>query len=185
MNQPQTTSAAHHQRKRYFIDRIVQGRLVMSLIVMELLIFSTAMWFVYTDLQHLIDINLYRIHQVQLDSLPVLVKSLIHVLPWVMLVNVFALIMVDKVWAGYIRRIVMQLDKTFSDLKKLCITQPDQTKGEHEVITQAKDWLSYEYQRNQEIRKLIQTLPDQLNELDGPDKESVKTTLGKIQQLLS
>ena len=183
MNQQQT-SPDHQKRRRYFIDRFVQGRLIISLVLLEVLIFGTAMWFVSADLQHLIDTNLYRIHQVQTDSLPVLINSLKQVIPWIILVNVFALIMLDKIWAGYIRSIVDELQNIFSDLKSLRIIQPEKVKGEHEVIARAKDWLLYERQRNQDIRKLVNALPDDLSSLDSTTQQQVSDSLGKIQQLL-
>jgi hypothetical protein len=185
MNQAQHTSATQHQRRRYFIDRIVQGRLVISLILLELLIFGTAMWFVYTDLQHHIDTNLYRVHQVQLDSLPVLINSLMHIIPWIILVNVLAIIIVDKIWAGYVRKIVFELEKIFFDLKNLNIKQPVKINGEHEVITQAKNYLFNEYQRNQSIRELVDTLSVDLSTLDKSGRERLSESLDEIQRLLS
>ena len=185
MNQAQHTSATQHQRRRYFIDRIIQGRLLISLILLELLIFGTAMWFVYADLQHHIDTNLYRIHQVQLDSLPVLINSLMHIIPWIILVNVLAIIFVDKIWAGYVRKIVFELENIFADLKHLNIKQPVKIKGEHQVITQAKNYLLNEQQRNQSIRELVNALPKELNTQDKSNLKQVNDNLDKLQKLLS
>lgn len=184
MKQQKQTSPAMQQRRRYFIDRFVQGRLLISLILLEFVIFGVAMWFVYTDLQQHIDSSLYRVHQVQTNSLPVLLSSLLQVLPWIILLNVLVLIVVDKIWAGYIRRIVEELEDIFSDLKNLRIRPPAKIKGEHQVITQAKDWLLYEQQRNQDIRHLLDALPDDLNSLDSAGQYQLNEILVKIQQLL-
>jgi len=180
----QQTSTVHRQRRRYFVDRFVQGRLVISLILLELVIFSVAMWFVYTDLQHHIDVNLYRVHQVQTDSMPVLLNSLQQIVPWILLLNVIALIIIDKVWAAYIRKIVDELEHIFSDLKKLIIKSPEKIKGEHEVIGQAKDWLRYERQRNEELHKLVAALPEDVCHSDEKTRQQVKETLEKIQDVL-
>ena len=61
---PETLQPTSYQaRRKKYVDTSIQGRLIGALLILEVLIFALAMWFVYQELQTAIDNNLYRVHQ--------------------------------------------------------------------------------------------------------------------------
>ena len=92
MNTETIQSTGYHDRRKKYIDTNIQGRLIAALVLIELLMFTLAMWFVYQELQSAIDTNLYRIHQPHSESRPILLTVLLKAIPWILGVNIVLLV---------------------------------------------------------------------------------------------
>ena len=168
-----TPATSHQPRRKKFVDISVQGWLISGLLLLELLIFAVAMWFVYHELQTTIDADLYRVHQPATSSGPVLFNALIHIAPWIILLNVLVLIGIDHLWGEYLTKILGPLRLIIERLSRLDLRGHDVDNIEHVVLDHAHEWLHQEQERCKAIRNLIrsaslaQNEPNDLQALSG------------------
>ena len=183
MSDNPVTPAPHHVRRRRFVDRHLQGRLITGLILIEMLLFAAAMWFVYQEMQSAIDQALYRVHQVVARSSPVLLHALYQTVPWIIVVNLLVLVSIDRVWAAHINTIIGKLRQSAQKVAALDLrSQHDNT--EHEVLRLAKRWLEAEQSRCQQIRHLVQALPDKPDPTDTAKQQKLIEQLRLLQHYL-
>jgi hypothetical protein len=183
MSENPLTSSHHHVRRRHYVDRNIQGRLIVALILIEMLLFAAAMWFVYQQMQAAIDQELYRVHQVAARSSPVLLHALYQVMPWIIIVNVLVTIGIDRIWASHINLIVGKLRRLAQQVASLDLRGRVDA-PEHAVLRQASQWLEAEQLRCQQIRQWVQTLPDKPDLSDPAQQQRLVAQLQRIQQYL-
>lgn len=177
-------SSSHKPRRKKYIDTNIQGRLIAALLLLEVVLFTVAMWFVYQELQTAIDSSLYRVHKPAVDSAPILFNALVTTVPWVILVNVLMLVGIDQLWGKHLGNIIKPLRKIITDLNTMDLrTHPD-IGAEHKVLDHARDWIVQERERCNKIRKLTQSLPDQINLSNSEDKENLSESLKSIKRNL-
>jgi hypothetical protein len=177
-------SPNYHVRRRHFVDRSVQGSLIAGLILIEVVLFAAAMWFVYQEMQSAIDQQLYRVHQVTTHSSPVLLHALYQTVPWIVLVNLLVLVTIDRVWGRYINIIIGKLRRSAQKVAALDL-RSQRYDTEHEVLRQAGLWIESERSRCQQIRRLVQALPDKPNALDAAARQQLREQLQQIRQQLT
>lgn len=177
-------SPSYHTRRRHFVDRNVQGRLIAALILIEMVLFAAAMWFVYQEMQAAIDQELYRVHQIVARNSPILLHALYQTVPWIVLVNLLVLISLDRVWGRYVNIIIRKLRRSAQNVASLDLRS--QLAGtEHEVLHQARQWVASEHSRCQQIRQLVQSLPDQVDVTKPAARQQLIEQLRHIQQQLT
>ena len=177
-------SPNHHVRRRHFVDRNVQGRLIVALILIEIVLFAVAMWFVYQEMQAAIDQELYRVHQVAVRSSPVLFHVLYQTVPWIILVNLLVLVTLDRLWGRYVSIIIRKLRVLAQNVASLDL-RSQQYDTEHEVLRQARQWIASEHLRCQQIRQSVQSLPDQLVTMEPAAHQHLIGQLRHIRQQLT
>jgi hypothetical protein len=176
-------STPYHVRRRHFIDRNIQGRLIAGLVLIEVVLFAAAMWFIYYKMQFAIDQELYRVHQLAPHSSPVLLHALYQTIPWIILVNVLVLVGIDWIWGGYVEIIIGKLRCLAHKVAALDLrSQLHDT--EHEVLRQARHWLDAEQTRCQQIRQLVQALPDNPDPNAQAERQQLLEQLQHIRQRL-
>ena len=180
----QTLSASqYHKRRRHYVDRNVQGRLIAALILTEVVLFAVAMWFVYQELQSTIDNELYRVHRVVSQSGPILLHALFKTLPWIILVNLVVLIAIDRIWGTYVNRIIEKLRHAAHKVAVLDL-RDHFTDTDHDVLRQTRQRIEIEHARCKEIRELVQMLPTKVADLTKDDQQRLIEQLQKIQNKL-
>lgn len=167
------------QRKRRYIDRLVQGRLLGALIGLEVLIFAAAMVAVYLDFSQAIDDMLFRIHMPVGQAPPVLMQELLKIAPWIIGVNVVAVMIVRFFWGAYIGSIVAPLRGLFSRVMALDLRDQQGLGEHHEVLRKARGWLRVERERYRAIQAAVQALDA------AADPEQTRALLRRIQSLVS
>ena len=176
-------STPYHVRRRHFIDRNIQGRLIAGLVLIEVVLFALGMWFIYYKMQVAIDQELYRVHQLAPRSSPILLHALYQTIPWIILVNVLVLVGIDRVWGGYVEIIIGKLRRLAQKVAALDLrSQLHDT--EHDVLRQARHWLKVEQARCQQIRQLVQSLPDTPDPHDPVALHKLNEQLQHIRQHL-
>ena len=184
MSDNSTDSSSYYVRRRHFVDRNVQGRLITGLILIEVVLFAVAMWFVYHEMQAAIDQELYRVHLVTARSSPVLLHALYQTAPWIILVNLLVLGIIDWVWGRHINLIIGKLRRSARKVAALDLRNPLHD-TEHEVLRQARRWIESEHSRCQQIRQLVQALPDQLDATKPAARRQLIEQLQHIRQHLT
>lgn len=158
----------HYRRRRRFVDKKIQGRLLWGLIIIESLLFTAGMVFIYADLQAALQDNIYRVHQSWNSGRPLLLQALLSILPWIIGANVALIAMVDYRWKQRVHRIILPLQYILKRIKDLDLRTFHDVPSDHEVLQQAKLWLDAERERNTHLQEMSQTLlaMAEINETD-------------------
>lgn len=163
-----------HRRRRHFIDAGIQGRLLVALLGLEVILFSGAMLWLYLDLSQIIEGNLYRVHYADTEGLSPFLNTLFTVIPVILLVNLAALWLADVIWRGHVRRIVNQLRRILVRISKLDLKEESEDRRvHHDVIEKARSWVANERQELQKIKKTVSALPDTID--FSEEKELIRT----------
>jgi len=184
MNTKTKNTFGHQARRKKYIDSNIQGRLIFGLLLLEIALFSFAMWFVYQELQMAIDNSLYRVHKPDAANSPILMNALLTTIPWIIFVNVLLLVGLDLLWGKYLAIILEPLRKIIDLLKSLDLRSHRDVVTEHVVLEYAQHWMHQERQLCKEIRQLVQQLPEQMANLKPDEQQSISETLSKVNQHL-
>lgn len=174
-----------YRRRRHFIDASIQGRLLVALIGLEVILFAGAMIWLYLDLSAIIEGNLYRVHYADTDGQSPFLATLFTVIPAILIVNLLAVWIADVIWRTYVRRIVNQLRGMLGRISNLDLrAQPGDEHIQHEVIDKARAWLANERQEFKTVKDSLSGLP---NTFDGSDEQALtraKVVLRELKTLL-
>ena len=149
-----------HRRHIHYVDHTLQKWLLLALVVMEAILVSLAIWALYTALGTIIDEEMYRIHySANTRLLPLLIKEGSVVLGWMLLVNLLALFIADRIWAIFVHGILKKLARLMLASQNLDFTNHDNILSNHTVLEQAQMWRSTEAMRLKKRRGIILSLP--------------------------
>ena len=174
----------YQPRRKKYIDSNIQGRLIAGLLLLEVLLFTVAMWFVYQELQMAIDNSLYRVHKPQADSSSILIKALFTTIPWIVAVNVLLIIAIDQLWGKYLAKIIEPLRSIVYRLKSLDLRAHRDVAAEHVVLEHAQDWVHQERERCKAIRQFVQLMPEEITQLNTDERHNTVETLNRIKRHL-
>lgn len=159
MNSP----TAPNRRHIHYVDHKLQKWLLLALIVMEAVLVSLAIWAMYRALDTIIGEEMYRVHySTGTGVLSLLIKEGSAVLGWMLLVNVMAIFVADRIWAIFVQGILKQLSQLMRASQDLDFASQDHIRSNHAVLTQALSWRDTTRQRLVQRRALILSLPPAL-----------------------
>ena len=102
------------KRKQHLIDRLIQGRLIVALVFVELVLFLCVIGFSYWQLNGTIETQMFRVHGVTPDSQPLMYAILLKSVPWILLVNTLLILGIDHWWGQYVKGLVKHV-RSFSE----------------------------------------------------------------------
>lgn len=150
-----------NQRHIHYLDLSIQKWLLVALVAMEVALTVIATWMLYKALGEAIDQDLYRIHLAdKLSVFGYLLREGMKMLGVILLVNVAALILADRVWAYGVNRILRSLTALIDAALQLDFSAKAHIPCNHAVLVQALAWRNAERVRIEGIRHDISTLPD-------------------------
>jgi len=182
MKQAQTYQ---HRRRHYFIDAKLQGRLLWSLTILEVLLFAIAMFVIYVDMQATLEDSLYRVHQEVPRGRPLLFQELWLSLPWVIGINVLLVLYVDSQWKKAVRPIVMQLQEILIKVKRLDLRHRVVDAEAHDVLSSANEWLKKERERYSTILAVVDDLPESIDKNNNINSVQLQQQLKMLQKIIS
>lgn len=157
------TTTNQYRRHTHYLDHTLQKWLLLTLIAMEAILVSLAIWALYKALGTIIDEEMYRIHySASTQLLPLLIKEGAVLLGWMLLANVLALLAADRIWAFFVHGILKKLALLMLASQNLDFTNHDGIRSNHTVLEQALTWRSTEAQLLQKRRGIISSLPHTL-----------------------
>ena len=174
----------HFRRRRRFVDKMIQGQLVWGLIVIESLLFTAGMFVIYTDLQSVLQANIYRVHQEVGSGRPILLKELLMIFPWIISINLLLLLVVDRRWKKVVRRIVMQLQDILHRVKRLDLRVYPIEQSGHEVLRHAHAWLGKERDRYSSLLSRLDEIPEHIDVGNEQSLHQVRECLKRMGRLL-
>ena len=174
----------HYRRRRRFVDKMIQGRLLWGLIIIESLLFTAGMIVIYADLQQVLQESIYRVHQEANSGRPVLLKELLMIFPWIITVNLMLLVIVDHRWKKVVRGIVMQLQDILYKVKRLDLRIYPIQQTDHEVLQRAKTWLDKERDRHISLQARVDEIPEQVDVNNAEQLSRIREQLKSMGRLL-
>lgn len=171
-----------NKRRRYYIDRLVQGKLLGLLLLFEALLFIATMGVVYLELQGA-DTLVPAVTRAP-GSGAVLVNVLLRILPWVLLANLVMVLVIGGIWGGYVKSIVNPLKKLLSSVEKLDLRGNGRIDSRHEALDIGRRWILKERERNLEIRACISAMSEDIDVTDHQFRGKLRHLLAEIKGLL-
>ncbi len=184
-NQEAMPERPYRRRRRHFIDTSVQGRLLIAMLVMEMLLFGGTMVWLYLDLNQVVESNMYRVHFGSQKGLSPLLREFLYIVPLILLVNLAGLWVADRIWRRSVSRIINTLQSTLTHIGQFDLREAKHAaEVKHEVLDKADEWLAYERLRYRNIQQVSRNLPDKLDISDSGAVEQARSALERLQQLL-
>lgn len=171
--------AVPHRRRRHYIDARLQGRLLAWLVTGELLLFGAALVAVWWGMDAAVEASLYRIHP-RSDSLPVLLRQLLWIVPIILVVNLLAVALIERHWRRRVAAIVARLEPLIARIGHGDLRPPPVNTADtlHPVLEAAQAWRSRERDRFDALQRIIETLPE-----DFPsDPDAARSMLAELQR---
>lgn len=168
---------AQRQRRIVYIDHVLQKWLLVAMVVLEAALTAFAIFGLYWVLGRIIDDSLYRIHLADSESM---VRRFLFegalILGATGVVNLSALVIADRIWAVYVRRILGDLDRLMRAANDLDFRTQPRIKRSHAVLDRALRWQREQALRNRRIRHAVRNLP-----LAMPtEKDARKITMAQL-----
>lgn len=157
-------SAEKQNRRRiHYVDHTLQKWLLLALVVMETVLVSLAIWSLYKALNTIIDEDMYRVHYSgDTQLLPLLIREGSVVLGWMLLANLTALFVANRIWVNFVQGILKKLTRLMQASQNLEFTHQNTVHGNHTVLEKARTWCDAQAQRLANRRALILSLPPTL-----------------------
>lgn len=160
MSAPHMNDTLQSRRTIRYIDQSIQKWMLIGLVVMELSLTAGLLWILYLDLAHVIDENLYRVHQTDHESIfPLLLAEGAKIMGYAFAVNVAAIVLADRIWAFYVNRVVSRLSILMQKSRNLDWREND-IGATHPVLVIALAWRFAERFRCGDLREAVSRLPD-------------------------
>lgn len=161
-----------HQRSIQYIDQALQKWLLVALVVLEVLILAGAGAILYFRLNALVEESLYRVHLAgQPSMLSVLLEESLLIVVGLIVINLFALFVADRVWARHVRGILVALRKLLSSVQNLDLRE-ETVAGilpKHEVLRVGLTWHRAERARHLALDESIAALERMAKQPDTSD----------------
>lgn len=172
-------------RHIHYLDHSIQKWLLIALITMEVMIVVIAMWALHGYLNDVIEQEMYHIHFSGHQSVfSHLFNEGIKILGVVLLVNLAAVVLVDRIWAYWVNGILDSLMTLMDASVKLDFTKKNHIPCNHTVLVHAVTWRNAELVRIEGLRQDIHRLPFELPTA-AKEHEEITACLKKITDALS
>jgi len=166
-------------RRRHYVDRVLQGRFLAGLVTLEVLLFGIGLFVVYLRMNEVIEQQIFQAHASHEGGISLLINELIQVFPWILLVNVVAVLITSRIWSRYLDRVIQSLRQMLSSGANLDFRDiSSQLAGHHEVLDIGEAWMARERERNRVIKSAVAELT-----VDSDPEEAIKA-LDRIKAVL-
>ena len=169
----------NEKRSQHFIDKLIQGRLILALVVVEMCLFLVATGYGYWQLNATIEDQMFKIHGLSQSTQPVMYAVLVKIIPWIIFANTLLIIGIDRWWGRYIKQLVASVRGFSENLKNLNLVDSESPRKKLRINDSLSKWLKYERKRCSEIREIVDSLSTQSN-----DREKCVQGLEHLQRLL-
>ena len=157
MNTRPISLSQPRQRKIHYIDQDLQKWLLIALVVLEVVILSVAGAVLYARLNIVVEESLYRIHFTSRPSMfSILLKESLPILAGMVVANLLALFVANRIWLRYVNGIVAALRDLLSRTRDLDLQADLGVPTRHPVLERALAWRSAERARHLALREALE-----------------------------
>ena len=157
-----------NRRKIKYVDKNIQGYLMMLLIILDVTMVIAAMLYLYFSFNSIFEESIYLIHQSA--HKPFYIKfifEMVKVVVVMSLINVIALFIANRIWINYIKKIINYLNSTMNCVKHLSVKFPPANDvPTHDLSDQIARWQRHEVTRANNIHAIIDNLPQPSEKLN-------------------
>ena len=143
------------KRHNHYINANLQNRLIISLVVLELVLISVSVWFVYQDMNQIIEDNMFRTHIQNVLSIEYFAGRVLQTMFILLIVNIIIASYIVWHWRRYVNSIVIPLEQMVNSIDALDFTLTTEKSAHHDAVVIADQWLHREKDRFTEIRNYI------------------------------
>ncbi|MEH6824466.1 MAG: hypothetical protein V7629_11205 [Motiliproteus sp.] len=183
---PERQHEPHNQRlrKRLLIDKRLQGRLLVALVLLETSMLVAAMFYLYQRFSTIVDANLFTIHRsAQVSLLPEFLQQMGWVVLVMSIVNTLALLAAHALWTGRFNQVLQSFRKQLQRIATLDLRPLEQAeKTAHEVLEGLELWRAQEQVRLQQVRLQVDSIVAQV--APGERQVQLRPQLLSLRRLL-
>ena len=174
------------RRRQYYTDQKIQGYLLAVLVGLQLLLVSLMLFYLYAQINTIIDENLYRVHPRDDGAWPDLFRALITVMLVFVAVNIPLLYLAHGYWSRYIRKTVGYFSTVLDKMLVLDFSGlAHSLKRRHPLAALVELWFEKEKARSHRIQRLLDELASyQQDAASEEDLEQVQKRLQEYRRLL-
>ena len=173
---------APQRRRRHYLDHSLQGWMLAGLVLMETALFTLMLVLLYQELNVAVEHQLYSAHMDPAAGKANLLDITLRLLGLVVLVNLIAVFLADRVWQRQIGRVTGQLRHILSRAGSLDFRGDCTPSTKHAVLTAACRWYRTEADRARKVRQQLAALKSAV-EKEKPPPE-IRERLEALRKLL-
>jgi len=142
-------------RKNFYVDGKIQGVLLVGLVALEVSLVAAAIWFLHKEFAAIVDARLYRIHPDPNEPTmaAIMVWSLAKVLAALLLVNIVALVVADRVWGWYVEGVIKTFQQCVDKLGQLDFRKGGIDRQRHHSLDLIARWRDLQRERFASLRR--------------------------------
>lgn len=166
-----------NKRHIHYINPAIQNRLIFSLLIIEIILISTAVFWIYIDISLLIEESMFRVHIQQTLTIGSFVTHLLQASLVLLAVNISIASIIVWYWKSYVKSITSPLSNVANSIKNLDFTAKPSITVQHDVSLIALKWLERE-------KNKYSTLREQLCRVDTDNMLAVTETMKNCKDIL-
>lgn len=175
---PRPVNGQDRRRQRY-VDQLIQRRLIILLVVMEVALVVSGLLFLYLRFTSIIEAGLYRIHQTGGATGGAMLEAAAVAILALLAVNVVALVIADRIWAHYVDRVIDTFASLVRRTGELDLRPDPADHNDHRLVDLTLTWRRDERDHWLEIRSTLDGLEQALADpTTGP--EAVREQIRRI-----
>ena len=180
-----TSPGAARRRKIHYVDRAIQSRLLVALILLEVLLVGAGLVLLYVDLKAVVEDNMFRIHLADAEPIfTLLFRETMRLLAILVVVNLVMLAVVERLWGRYVNSILRPFSGLVARTGELDLSGDAGVEQRHEAVGLALAWREAERTRCKSIRAEIADLRPEAD-FSSPDvREQARASLERLKALL-
>lgn len=173
-----------HHRHIHYIDHVLQRRLMVALVVLEVIVLAVAGATLHARLDAIVEENLYRTHlATQPAMFPLLLGEAMKIIAGMVAANLVALLAADRIWVGHVFSIRATLRALLSASRELDFRDTPEIEVAHRVHADAMQWRVSERTRIAALGVHLAALARDA-EAGGLDAAEFELRLGEFHELL-
>lgn len=145
------------QRKKLFIDKGLQGSLILLIVALEIILLATAMLYLNYRFAGIIEHDLYAIHRIsQADMLSAFAEQIGWVVFAMGILNAMMLFSAHYIWSRQISSVIQVFRNNLNHISSLQLVElEDAGKPVHELLALLDLWYSNERKRIAALKQQI------------------------------
>ena len=144
-----------NKRHLHYINPAIQKHLIIALVFIELLLISLTVFWLYLDMNQLIEDNMFKIHIQNTLSIEFFAVRLLQAAFILLIINIIFASLILWYWRNYIMHILTPLDEIATSIQNLDFTIVPDISVQHDTTQIAGQWLNHEKNKLTEIRQKI------------------------------
>ncbi|MBF0310944.1 MAG: hypothetical protein HQL56_15600, partial [Magnetococcales bacterium] len=146
-------------QRRLYVDYRVQMAMVVALVLLQILLIVLGSLWLYHRFSQILESHLYRVHQGGLVLGEAFQREALWVVVGLVVVNLLAVAVADRIWRGYVRRVLGTLGELCRRTRQGEFDSDERIDPDlHPVIHWMVHWRALERARQRKLKRLLDTL---------------------------